>query len=85
MVFVQLLTVSVQERPRGRNGKDGEAEEGSVGPAGRKTLDTLGAADSITEALEMAATEVQRQQVILFCCCMSRNAANIVPLLHTLT
>ena len=66
---MQLLVLSVQERPRGRNSKDGEAEEGSVGPAGRKTLETLGAADSITEALEMAATEVQRQQVTSSCCC----------------
>lgn len=47
-----------------------------MGPAGRKTLETLGAADSITEALEMAATEVQRQQVILSCCCTSCGIAS---------
>lgn len=53
----------LQERPRGRGDKEGEVEEGSVGPAGRKTLETLGAADAISDALEMAAEEVQRQQV----------------------
>lgn len=37
--------------------------EGSVAPAGKKTLETLGAADSIAEALEMAANERQRHEV----------------------
>lgn len=60
---LSLVLFPMQERPKGRGGKEGEAEEGSVAPAGRKTLETLGAADSITEALEMAANEVQRQQV----------------------
>ena len=37
--------------------------EGSVALAGKKTLETLGAADSIAEALEMAANERQRHEV----------------------
>ncbi|KAL0021070.1 hypothetical protein WJX79_008561 [Trebouxia sp. C0005] len=46
------------EGPSGRNNKGGEGmQEGSVAPAGCKTLETLGAADSIAEALEMAANE----------------------------
>lgn len=53
----------VQERGRRQGSKAGEVEEGSVAPAGRKTLETLGAADTISEALEMAANELQRQQV----------------------
>lgn len=49
--------------PSGRP-KDGEGLlEGSVAPAGKKTLETLGAADSIAEALEMAANERQRHEV----------------------
>lgn len=40
--------------------------EGSVAPAGKKTLETLGAADSIAEALEMAANERQRHEVSYF-------------------
>ena len=34
-----------------------------MAPAGRKTLETLGAADSIAEALEMAANERKRHEV----------------------
>lgn len=34
-----------------------------MAPAGKKTLETLGAADSIAEALEMAANERQRHEV----------------------
>lgn len=49
--------------PSGRP-KDGEGGiEGSVAPAGKKTLETLGAADSIAEALEMAANERKRHEV----------------------
>ena len=45
--------------------QEGEGvQEGSVALAGRKTLETLGAADSIAEALEMAAHEQQRQEVV---------------------
>ena len=52
--------------PMGRP-KDGEGvQEGSVAPAGKKTLETLGAADSIAEALEMAANEQKRHEVLLF-------------------
>ena len=40
--------------------KDGE--EGGVAPAARKTLDSIGAADNIIEALDMAAHEVDRQK-----------------------
>ena len=40
-------------------------QEGSVAPAGRKTLETLGAADSVAEALEMAANERKRHEVSL--------------------
>lgn len=36
-----------------------------MAPAGRKTLETLGAADSIAEALEMAANERKRHEVSL--------------------
>ncbi len=50
--------------PSGRSNKGGEGvQEGSVAPAGRKTLETLGAADSIAEALEMAANEKKRHEV----------------------
>ncbi|KAL3161937.1 hypothetical protein ABBQ38_009019 [Trebouxia sp. C0009 RCD-2024] len=50
------------EGPSGRP-KDGEGGiEGSVAPAGKKTLETLGAADSIAEALEMAANERKRHE-----------------------
>ena len=53
--------------PNGRSNKGGEGvQEGSVAPAGRKTLETLGAADSIAEALEMAASEKKRHEVSLF-------------------
>ena len=53
--------------PSGRSNKGGEeVQEGSVAPAGRKTLETLGAADSIAEALEMAASEKKRHEVSLF-------------------
>ena len=52
--------------PSGRSNKGGEGvQEGSVAPAGRKTLETLGAADSIAEALEMAANERKRHEVSL--------------------
>ena len=52
--------------PSGRSHKGGEGvQEGSVAPAGRKTLETLGAADSIAEALEMAANERKRHEVSL--------------------
>lgn len=36
--------------------------EGLALPAGRRTLDSVGAADSIIEALEMAASETERQR-----------------------
>ncbi len=52
--------------PNGRSNKGVEGvQEGSVAPAGRKTLETLGAADSIAEALEMAANERKRHEVSL--------------------
>eukprot|EP00891_Asterochloris_glomerata_P007696 jgi/Astpho2/7696/e_gw1.00115.7.1_t len=37
-------------------------EQGAVGPAGRRTEETVGAVDSIVEALELAAAEGTRQQ-----------------------
>ncbi|KAG1662756.1 hypothetical protein FOA52_006781 [Chlamydomonas sp. UWO 241] len=40
---------------------DKAGEGGSVAPAGRKTLDSVGAADSIVESLEMAAHEAERR------------------------
>lgn len=50
------------EGPSGRP-KDGEGGlEGSVAPAGKKTLETLSAADNIAEALEMAANEQKRHE-----------------------
>ena len=53
------------QKPSSRTSKEGEGvQEGSVGPAGRKTLETLGAADNMTEALEMAANEQRRHEVI---------------------
>ncbi len=58
--------VTMLQGPSGRSNKGGEGvQEGSVAPAGRKTLETLGAADSIAEALEMAANERKRHEVSL--------------------
>ena len=47
-----------QEAAAAREG----GEEGAVAPAGRKTLDSIGAADNIIEALDMAAHEVDRHK-----------------------
>ena len=44
--------------------KDGEGlQEGSVAPAGKKTVETLGAADSMAEEQEMAGNEQKRHEV----------------------
>ncbi len=40
---------------------DAPPDEGTVGLAGRRTMATLGAAESIVDALEMAAAEVTRR------------------------
>lgn len=79
--------------PSGRP-KDGEGVlEGSVAPAGKKTLETLGAADSIAEALEMAANERQRHEVShslvqMWGACLGSShltICSIWPIKHTLS
>lgn len=62
-----MIRVILWQGSSGRANKEG-VQEGSVAPAGRKTLETLGAADSITEALEMAANEQKRHEVLLVSC-----------------
>lgn len=57
-----LCHVCVQGNTGRLKGVEG-VQEGSVAPAGKKTLETLGAADSIAEALEMAANEQKRHEV----------------------
>ena len=63
MFWLCIKHVLLWQGPSGRANKEG-VQEGSVAPAGRKTLETLGAADSITEALEMAANEQKRHEVL---------------------
>ena len=63
-VYAVINPVGCCAQGPSRRPKDGEGVlEGSVAPAGKKTLETLGAADSIAEALEMAANERQRHEV----------------------
>ena len=50
-----------QAADRAPLGQEAPGEEGAVGVAGRKTLETLGAADEIIEALDLAADEEERQ------------------------
>ena len=80
-MYLSTFVVMLQG-PSGRSNKGGEGvQEGSVAPAGRKTLETLGAADSIAEALEMAANERKRHEVSLAFLISSINSSAYILLL----
>ena len=51
---------SLQAADRAPLGQEAPGEEGAVGIAGRKTLETVTAADEIIEALDLAADEEER-------------------------
>lgn len=50
----------MQAADRAPLGQETPGEEGAVALAGRKSLETVGAADEIIEALDLAADEAQR-------------------------
>lgn len=52
----------LQAAERAPLGQEALGEEGAAGPAGRKTLETVTAADSIVEALDLAASEEERAE-----------------------
>ena len=52
---------AAQATERAPLGQEAPGEEGAVGAAGRKTLETVSAADDIIEALDLAADEEERQ------------------------
>ena len=52
---------AAQAAERAPLGQEAPGEEGAVGAAGRKTLETVSAADDIIEALDLAADEEERQ------------------------
>lgn len=56
------LCLCPQAADRAPLGQETPGEEGAVALAGRKTLETVGAADEIIEALDLAADEEERLQ-----------------------
>lgn len=55
-----LCDATLQAADRAPLGQETPGEEGAVGIAGRKTLETVTAADEIIEALDLAADEEER-------------------------
>jgi U3 small nucleolar RNA-associated protein 12 len=55
-----MFEAGIENTAEERGGAQDGSEEGAVGTAGRRTQETMSAADSIIEALEMAELETQR-------------------------
>lgn len=65
LVSLNLSACAAQEGPAAREGN-----AVPVGTASRKTGETVGAADALMDALELAAHETQRMQVTEPGCCI---------------